>query len=209
MLSLVLVSCSEEVVETEPEGAYIIWRQALFDGDEGRVYEQLDAQTKRVFQERFERLLLMSQDIQRYLPQADQKLAREQTGVVMLSRHGIKDGEGLFRALVELDKLEVSPEIEVGTEVSEVEINESGTEAAVVVYAGQQFVLRKEEEGRWRIASWHQLCSERTQWILDNSQVLEQTVQDLINEEKEETDAVIKYLLAEDRRRKAQKKEQK
>ena len=103
MLSLVLVSCSEEVVETEPEGAYTIWRQALFDGDEGRVYEQLDAQTKRVFQERLERLLLMSQDIQRYLPQADQKLAREQTGVVMLSQRGIKDGENVARLCMLVD----------------------------------------------------------------------------------------------------------
>ena len=207
--STCLSSCAEEVVATEPEGAYIIWRQALFDGDEDKVYDQLDDQTQKVFQDRVVLLGRMSQDIQRYLPQADQKLARQQTGVVMLSEHGIKDGRGLFKALIELDKLTVSPELEVGTEVSEVEVNESGTEAAVVVYAGQQFVLRKEEDAHWRIASWRQLSTERTQWILDNGLVLEQTVQDLINEEKEEVNAVIKYLLEEDKRSSAQKADQK
>jgi len=222
------LSCSKELLPTEPEGAYMLWREAFIgpqcEGEkeaveacrekrEDIIYDFLDKETHKVFDERVEVLKSMQDEIQRFLPQVDQKLAREQTGVVLLDMHGIEDGRGLFKALFKIENLKMTPEIEVGTEVSEVEINEEGTEAAIVVYAveepvnpgdeavGQQFLLRKEEEGLWRITSWRQMSIERTKWILDNRSALEQTVQDLINEEKAEVDVVIKYLLKEDKRR--------
>lgn len=204
LVALLSASCAEELLPTEPEGAYMLWRQALLEGDEDAAYSYLDEETHKIFDQRVEVLRAMEKDIQRYLPQVDQKLARQQTGVVLLKQGKIDDGAGLFRALFTTEGLEVTPEIEVGTEISEIEINEAGDEAAVVAYAGQQFLLRKEGDGVWRIASWRSMCIERTLWILDNRSALEQTVQDLINEEKEEMNAVIKFLLAEEKRRKAQ-----
>ncbi len=209
LIALSAISCAEELLPTEPEGAYLIWRQALLEGNADVAYDHLDEQTRAVFEERVEVLNVMSEDILRYLPRTDQRLARQQTGAVLLKEKGIEDGRGLFKVLFKPEAMKVTPEIEVGTEVSSVEINETGDEAAIVVYAGQQFLLRKEEDGIWRITSWRTLSLERTQWILDNRDALEQTVQDLINEEKEEMDAVIKYLLDEEARRRKAAEEQK
>ncbi len=197
-----LSACADELLPQEPDGAYLLWRQALISGDADGVYDLLDKDTKAIFDERVAVFDTMSDDIVRYLPQVDQKLARQQTGVVLQLDKEIQDGRALFKAIFDPGKLEVTPGLEVGTEISDLTINETGNEAAVVVYSGQQFVLRKEEDGIWRMASWRALSIERTQWILDNRDALEQTVQDLINEEKEETDAIIKFLLAEDKRRK-------
>lgn len=201
------VGCQEEYLPDNPEGAYMLWRQALLSGDTAGVYELLDEDTHKVLDERVEVMRVMSEDIVRYLPQVDQKLAREQTGVVLLRKHDMETGADLFEVLFEPDKLEVTPSVEVGTEISEMTLNEAGDEAVIVVYSSQQFLMRRGQDGRWRVSSWRTLCLERTQWILDNRDALEQTVQDLINEEKEEVDAAIKFLLAEDKRRQAATRE--
>lgn len=196
-----VAGCQEEYRPDNPEGAYMLWRQALLSGDTAGVYGLLDEDTHAVLDERVEVMRVMSEDIVRYLPQVDQKLARRQTGVVLLNEHDIETGADLFQALFMPDKLEVTPSIEVGTEISEMTLNEAGDEAVIVVYSSQQFLMRRGQDGQWRVSSWRTLCLERTQWILDNRGALEQTVQDLINEEKEEVDAAIKFLLAEDKRR--------
>lgn len=202
-----VAGCQEEYLPSEPDGAYMLWRQALLSGDIEGVYDLLDEDTHADLDERVGVMREMSEDILRYLPQVDQKLARQQTGVVLLNKHNIETGADLFKVLFKPDKLEVTPSIEVGTEISELTLNEAGDEAVIVVYSSQQFLMRKNQEGQWRVSSWKTLCLERTQWILDNRDALEQTVQDLINEEKEEVDAAIKFLLAEDKRRQAATRE--
>lgn len=196
-------SCSEELIPEEPEGAYLLWRKALLSGDTEGVYAYLDGSTHTLLDKRVQVLERMNEDIARYLPQVDQKLARNQTGVVLLEKHEIENGGGLFGVIFQPTKLEVTPEIEVGTLISSVEYNEAGDEAAIISDAGQEFRLKKESDGVWRITSWKGLCEDRTQWILDNQTALEQTVQDLINEEQEEIDAVIKFLLNKEKARAA------
>jgi hypothetical protein len=104
------------------------------------------------------------------------------------------------------DKLEVTPEIEVGSEISALEVSEDGKEAIIVTYSGQQYRLVL-EDAEWRISSWSELSAARTKWILDNRTALEQTVQDLIAEEKEEVDQVIAFLIEEEKTRKAAEKD--
>lgn len=196
-------ACSSELVPEEPQGAYLLWRQALLRGDTEGVYEYLDQDTRKLLDERAEVLAAMSEDIARYLPQVDQRLARKQTGVVLRKQKGVKDGRALFNLLFTPDKLEMTPEIEVGLLISDLELNEAGDTAAIKTDGGDQFILVKEEDGIWRVTSWKKLCEERTQWILDNRSALEQTVQDLISEEQEEVGAVIDYLLAQEKKRQA------
>lgn len=194
-------ACSGELVPEEPQGAYLLWRQALLRGDTEGVYEYLDEDTRKLLDERAKLLEDMSEDIARYLPQVDQRLARRQTGAVLRKQKGVKDGRALFSLLFTPDKLEITPEIEVGLLVSDLELNEAGDTAAIKTDGGDQFILVREEDGIWRVTSWKPLCEQRTQWILDNRSALEQTVQDLISEEQEEVGAVIDYLLAQEKKR--------
>lgn len=198
---LCAAGCSGELLPEEPQGAYLLWRAALLKGDTEGVYEYLDQDTRKLLDERAAVLDAMSEDITRYLPLVDQRLARQQTGAVLLKEKGVKDGRKLFLLMFTPDQLKITPEIEVGSEVSDIELNEAGDTAAIKTDGGDQFILEREEDGVWRISSWKELCDQRTQWILDNRTALEQTVQDLITEEKEEVGAVIDYLLAQDKKR--------
>ncbi len=193
--------CAEELTPQEPRGAYMIFRQAVLSGDAAGVYAAMDKETHQVFETRYQTMVGMEEQIVRFLPQVDQKLARQQTGVVLLKERGITSGETLFHAVFTAQKLEVTPEIEVGTEVSEVEVNAEESEAAVVTYSGQVYRLVKEEDGVWRVKSWRELVEQKTSWVTGNQSALEQTVSDLIKEESEEVDKVIQYILAEERRR--------
>ncbi len=196
-------SCSDELLPEEPEGAYLLWRQALINGDTEGVYNYLDKDTRKLLDERATTLSAMSDDIVRYLPQVDQRLARKQTGAVLLKEKDVQDGRKLFLFLFQPDKLDISPEIEVGTEISDIELNEAGDTAAIKTDGGDQFILVREEDQIWRLSSWKGLCDKRTQWILDNQSALEQTVQDLITEEQEEVGAVIDFLLAQEKKKQA------
>lgn len=201
-----LAGCQGEMLPTEPDGAYLLFRQAVLSGDSKTAYEFLDHDTKALFDERVVALNDMQDRIDRFLPQVDQRLARQQTGVVLLKKNKLDSGNALFLMLFTPDKLEVTPEIEVGSEISDLEVSEDGKEAILVTYSGQQYRLVLEGT-EWRVSSWAALAAKRTQWILDNRTALEQTVQDLIAEEKEEVDRVIAFLIAEDKARKAAEKD--
>ncbi len=194
--------CSDELRPDEPEGAYLLWRQALLEGDTKGVYQYLDKDTKAIFEERASQLQIMSEDIVRYLPQVDQKLARKQTGVELLKNENIIDGESLFLYLFRPKKLEVTPEIEIGTEPSDIIVDKEKGEAAIVTYAEQKYILKREDDKVWRIVSWSDQAEQSTKWVLDNRSALDQTVQDLINEEQEEIKAIITFLLKEEKRTK-------
>jgi hypothetical protein len=193
----VLSGCSDELDPTQPEGAYRIFRQGLLAGEADNVWECLDASTKGVFDERASTLTAMSDDIVRFLPTVDQKLARRQTGVEVLSTKGVSGGKSLFALLFVPGAVSVTPEIEVGMLVSSVELSTSKTEAIVVTQAGQQFRLAKEDDGHWRVSSWREFAVARTKWVLDNQTALQQTVEDLIAEEKEEVERIIDFLVKE------------
>lgn len=198
---LLATGCAEELSPQEPRGAYLLFRQAVLSGDAAQVYAFMDKDTRKVFDDRYQTLNAMDEQILRFLPQVDQKLARQQTGVVFLKERKITSGEELFKAVFQAKQLEVTPEIEVGTEVSDVEVNAEESEAAVVTYSGQVYRLVKEDDGLWRVASWQELVTSKTGWVQGNQTALEQTVSDLINEESAEVDKVIEHILAQEKRR--------
>ena len=199
-----LVGCQGELLPQEADGAYLLFRQGLLAGDTDAVYGFLSEDTKQVFDDRVKTLQDMSEQIVRFLPQVDQKLARSQTGVELLKKHDIKDGADLFKILYQDKAIEVSDGLEVGSGIrfpGGVEFNEEETEAVIVTWANDQFHLVLEEDGIWRVASWKDDARDKTAWILSNQESLEKTIQDLISEEKKEIDTVIKYLLAQEQKR--------
>ncbi len=192
-----LCGCADDLDPRQPQGAYLIFRQALFTQDAETAWSYLDAGTQAVFEDRAKALDDMSEDIVRFLPQVDQRLARKQTGAELLKAKQITDGKALFILLFTPAAVPVTPEIEVGTQISSVEVNDAEDEAIIVTESGQQYRLVVEEDGVWRVSSWRDLAVERTKWILDNQTALTQTVQDLIAEEKEEVDRIIDFLVKE------------
>lgn len=202
LLALLATSaCEEELLPQEPRGSYLLFRQAVFQGDADQVWEYLDKDTRDLFEQRYQTLIAMADQIVQFLPAVDQKLARQQTGVVLLAEHGIQSGKDLFKAVFKPKAIEITPEIEVGTEVSEMELNEAENEAVIVTYSGTVYRLVVEDDGIWRITNWRELVESRTQWVAGNQTALEQTVSDLINEEKEEVDKIIQFILAEEKKR--------
>jgi hypothetical protein len=197
LLLLGSAGCADELDPKQPQGAYLIFRQALFAQDGEAAWDYLDAGTQAVFEDRAKILDSMSQDILRFLPQVDQRLARRQTGAELIKAKQVTDGKALFILLFTPAAVPVTPEIEVGTQISSVEVNDAEDEAIVVTESGQQYRLVLEEDGTWRVSSWRDLAIERTKWILDNQTALTQTVQDLIAEEKEEVDRIIDFLVKE------------
>lgn len=189
--------CADELDPKQPQGAYLIFRQALFSQDADTAWDYLDGGTKAVFEDRARALDAMGEDIVRFLPQVDQRLARKQTGAELLRDKRVIDGESLFKLLFTPSAVPVTPEIEVGSQISSVEVNDAEDEAIIVTESGQQYRLVIDEDGVWRVSSWRDLAVERTKWILDNRTALTQTVQDLIAEEKEEVDRIIDFLVKE------------
>ncbi len=204
LVTLLCAACEDEVVLDEPGGGYMAFRDAVLDNKAEDVYACLDAATKAVYDERFKTLQAMDERITKFLPQVDQKLARQQTGVVLLKEKNLQSGKDLFVLIFQGSKIERTEGLENGTEVSYEEINDTKDAAVVKTYANVQYQMVKEEDGVWRVAEWKELSEERTKWIVDNQSALEQTVEDLINEEKEEIDRVIAFLLKEEKKSKSQ-----
>lgn len=200
LVALALVACQEDYKNDDAVGGYMIFRKALLAGDADGVWASLDSNTHKIFDEQVVQLKTMSEQIDRFLPLVDQKLARKQTGVVLLKEHNIQTGQDLFKFTFKPDKLTVTPEIKVGSEVSDVQYNDANTEAAIVTYGGQEYRL-VQEDGQWRVASWNELITERLKWVNSNTDALNKTVEDLAKEEREQVDKVISYLLAEDKKR--------
>ena len=184
----------------------MLFRQALFSSEEASadtVYSYLSKDTKQVFEERVSMMNEMSEQIVRFLPQVDQKLARKQTGAVLLKEQKLTTGKDLFKLLYSADLIKPSDELEVGSEISDIEyLNDENTEAILVTYAKDEYRLVLEEDGVWRVASWREFAKARTAWISNNREILEQTIQELITEEKEEIDKVIAYLLEQGKAKK-------
>ena len=211
-LLMVATGCQGEPQPQEADGAYLLFRSALLQGNKATVYGYLSQDTKKVYEDRYATFQDMSEQIIRFLPQTDQKLARQQTGVVLLKKEGIEDSEGLFTYLFKLDALKTEdtlPGLEIGSGIrfpGGVAYNDDETEAAIVTWANDQYHMVKEDDGIWRVASWRKDAQEKTAWIETNKENLEKTIQDLISEEKEEIDTVIKYLLAQEQKRASRSK---
>lgn len=213
-LALVLagaIGCGDEADPMEPDGAYDMFRDAMLSGDAQGVWETTDPKTHAYFEDRYAQLVEMDETIKRYLPQTDHKLARQQSGTELLDE--VDDGKGLFLKVYRPENLpETSEEgggglmaflgtktpVEVGSDVAEVKVAEDETMAKIVTRAGQEYVLvRPNDEEKWRVrlSQSSKVLDQAFGWLDANDKALQQTVEDLIAEERKEREAVIAELM--------------
>jgi hypothetical protein len=196
VMTIMAAGCSDELDSSEPEGAYYIFRNALIAGDAETVWERTDGDTRAYFQKRYEHLVDMDETIERYLPQTDHKIARKQSGAVLLDE--VKDGKGLFLKVFKPVKLDATEAIRIGSDLEELKVAEDDSAAKVVTRAGQEYVLTHDEHNE----EWHVMLVRSTDkveasfgWLTTNQSALQQTVEDLIAEERKKRETIIAELM--------------
>lgn len=193
--SLVLTACSSELDPSDPEDAYDLFRHALFDGDGEAVWERTDEQTREHFDNRFERLQEMNDLIERYLPQTDHQIARSQSGAELLDE--TDSGRSLFIRLFEPSEFPDDEAVRFGSEVQQIQMSEDGHSAVVITRGGQEFSLVLQDEELWyvNLVDSGDFLDEALKWFDDNEDALEQTVEDLIAEERQMREQIISELM--------------
>lgn len=195
LVALFSTGCSSELDPTEPEDAYLMFRDALFAGNEEAVWGRLDPDTKTFFDTSHGELLEMDGEIDKYLPQADHRLAKRQSGAILL--RNVKDGKGLFLHLMTLDKFEHDDAVELGSRVDTVAVSEDQKTAAITTRGGQKFYMTKGEDGQWYVMFYKssEELKKSMAWVEANKVALRQTVDDLIAEEQKKREAIVAELM--------------
>lgn len=195
------MGCSDELDPTEAGDAYLMFRDALWSGSAEQVWALSDDQTHAYFQERYEELVGMDETIDRYLPLADHRLARRQSGAVLIKE--IKDGKALFLKVFTPDKLPKEDAFRLGLDVEELAVAEDDQNAKVVTRGKQIFYLvkqkgsKKGEPARWyvKLVQSSEAVPGAFVWLEGNRTALQQTVDDLIAEERQQREAIIAELM--------------
>lgn len=198
MMVGVAAGCSSELDPTEPEGAYYLFRDALLEGDAQAVWERSDPTTHLYFEDRYAHLVEMDETIDEFLPQTDHRIAREQSGAVLLDE--VKDGKGLFAKIFQPHEIAGDEAIRIGSDIDELEINKDRTVAKVLTRAEQTYLLSKDSEsGQWHIMLMDSATAESVEkslgWLGHNQSALQQTVEDLVDEQREKREAIIAELM--------------
>lgn len=195
VISLATTGCSENLDPHDPEGAYNLYRDALLANDAEGVWARLDPTTRQYFQEQYETLVEMDEMIERYLPATDHKIARRQAGSVLTDR--VTDGKGLFLELFQPQNLELEPGHRVGMTVDEIKIDEDETAAVLTTLGNDTLYLSRGEDQQWYVMLVRSstLVGERMKWLAENRTALQQTVEDLIDEERQKREAIIAELM--------------
>lgn len=189
--------CSSELDPSKPDGAYHLFRDALLAGDAEGVWKNSDAATHLYFQDRYEHLSDMDETIAQFLPQTDHRIARQQSGAVLLDE--VKDGKGLFLKIFQSEGF-ADEAIRIGSDIDELKVNKEGTTARVVTRAEQIYLLGKDGESeRWHIMLMDSEISKSVEdsmdWLGHNESALQQTVEDLVAEQREQREAIIAELM--------------
>ncbi len=190
------VACSSELDPSNPEDAYDMFRHALFDGDGEAAWERTDDHTRQYFEHRYEVLQEMNALIERYLPHTDHQIARSQSGAELLAE--LESGRELFVYLHDPADFPDDPAVRFGSEVRQIQMAEDGTTAVVLTRGEQEFVLElHEEEEIWyvNLADSGDFLDQTFQWLAQNEDALEQTVEDLIDEERQMREEIIAELM--------------
>lgn len=187
--------CSGEADPGDPDGAYELFRDALFEGDTQDIWERTDDETRDYFQDRYERLEQMNDLIERYLPQTDHQIARTQSGAELLEE--IDSGEELFVRMFEPPQFENERAVRVGSEIDELQMAEDGESAVAVTRGQQQFMLVQQDDELWyvNLADSGDFLDEVFAWLIQNEDALEQTVENLIEEERQAREEIIAELM--------------
>lgn len=194
-LMVTQLGCSDELDPTAPGDAYLMFRDAMWAGDAEAVWARTDPETHAYFQQSYEDLTEMSETIERYLPQADHRLAKRQAGVILLRE--AEDGKGLFLKIFQPEKLPKDEAYKLGSDVAEVEVAEDESFAKIKTRGGREYYLTKGDDEQWYVML-HKSAKELGEsmaWLESNKTALSQTVDDLIAEERKKREAIIAELM--------------
>ncbi len=189
-----LTACSGELDPQDPEEAYELFRTALFEGDPQGVWQRSDDQTRDYFEDRYRALVEMDELIERYLPATDHQLARAQSGAELTDH--IDDGHQLFVHLFDGASMAQEEAIRFGSNAAQVQMAEDGETARLITRSDQQFdLIRHDEEWYINFIDSDAFDDRAMAWLDSNEEALTQTVEDLIDDERREREAIITDLL--------------
>ena len=190
-----LAGCSSELDPTEPDDAYLIFREALFDKSAEQVWTRLDEDTRAYFEKSHGELEEMEQDIEKYLPQADHRLAKAQSGAILL--RASKDGRSLFLNVMTLEGFEKDEAVELGSRVETLELTEDQATARITTRGGQVFYMTRGKDEQWYVMLYKssEELKKSMAWLEVNKVALRQTIDDLIAEERARREVIIAELM--------------
>jgi len=192
-----MAGCGGEPDPSSPDDAYQIFRTALFEADAETMWQRTDPQTRDYFEERYQRLVEMDELIERYLPQTDHQIARTQSGAELLDE--VDSGSELFVTMIQPGPFVDDDAVELGSRLQELRMAEDGQSAVAATRGGQEFVLVADGD-HWyvNLVESGQFLETTFQWLTDNEEALEQTVEDLIEEERQVREEIIADLMDPD-----------
>ena len=178
------MSCSEdEAVPTEPAGAFLLFNQALAERDNEVVWELLDAPTKALFEEYYQKLQAADLIIERYFDPVDRAPAREKAGLGILNE--IEDGRGLFLFLFDSEVIAYDKDQEVGADIEELHLNEDENRATILTNSGERYELVLEDDQHWRISSFREMLKKKLYPIHVSLEALKEYAKEAIEKEEE------------------------
>lgn len=191
-----LMGCGVKMDPGDPEGAHNVFQAAMFDGDAETMWNRMAPSSKEFFDGQLARLKIMDEKIVRFLPQTDHKLARKQSGSILITE--VADGKALFLKVFTPAGIPQDEKFKVGSAVEEVRMSED-EKSAELVTRGQQTVHltydEKSEEWFVMFAETEDAVSKSFIWLDENEKALDQTIEDLIEEERREREIIIADLM--------------
>lgn len=197
-----MFGCSEKLDTTDPEGTYNLYRNALFEGSAEKVYGLLAPGSIKYFDDEFLRLKRMDATITRYLPITDHKLARRQAGSILTDE--VTDGHTLFLKIFQPASMKLSKSsrwnqspFEVGAIVEQIQVSEDGMAAKLTTKAKEEYRFEKNEKEEWKLqlVQSAQAFQQATEWMAGNENALQQTIDDLIEEDTTNRESIIADLM--------------
>ncbi len=189
------MGCAENLDPKDPEGAYNLYVKALWAKDAAAVWDRSAPTTHQYFTDKYNILVKMDATIGRYLPPTDHRIAREQAGSILTSK--VQDGRGLFLEVFQPGRLKLAEKHVVGAVVDQIKISEDETAAELRTLGGDVFFLAKGANEEWFVMLVRSSTTIEGQmkWLMQNESALNQTIEDLIQEERRERESVIAELM--------------
>lgn len=196
LLCFLLTGCGKKLDPSDPEGAFNLFWQHMMDGQSEAMWDLMAPSSHEYFDQQLERLHEMDEKIGRYLPPTDHTLARKQAGSILTDE--IKDGRGLFLKIFKPAEVPKEEAIQVGMQVEQVTMSEDQKSAAVLTRGGQKVLLTYDQANeKWEVMFVESFAELGTAmgWLESNETALDQTIEDLISEERRERESLIAELM--------------
>lgn len=177
--------CSTKPTRSSPEGAYRLFRKALFERDKRAAWDLLDAESRDFFGQKYRKLESMRRQIRDYLPPTDRKLALKKTGAVLANK--LDGPRGLFKKTFRPNKITDDRAHRLGADIEAVELirgsGQAGKDGERIVGAkietrgGTSYSLTKNKKDQWAIDLLASVpLEQRFEWVRANRKALDRLV---------------------------------